>query len=78
MASPAQTRASKNHPRAEAEVYPLTICWRCDASIIAEAQAQVPEIKQSPMPNGQVLTIDFADDNFLNLPENPATQSSAG
>jgi DNA helicase-2/ATP-dependent DNA helicase PcrA len=56
--------------RAEAEVYPLTICWRCDASIIAEAQAQVPEIRAKPNAQpGQVLTIDFADGNFLNLPE---------
>jgi DNA helicase-2/ATP-dependent DNA helicase PcrA len=61
---------SKITIRAEADVYPLTICWRCDASIIAEAQEQVPEIKAKPgARDGQVLTLDFEKDRFLDFPE---------
>lgn len=61
---------SKIVHRASADVFPLTICWRCDAAIIAEAQAEVPEIKAKPgARDGQVLTIDFAEDDFLRLPE---------
>lgn len=48
---------------------PLTICWRCDADIIASANKQVPDIKARPnAPSGTVKTIDFAEDNFLDLP----------
>lgn len=56
--------------RAKARILPLTICWRCDAKIIASAQEQVPTIQARPgAPDGQVLTIDFEEDNFLDLPQ---------
>jgi superfamily I DNA/RNA helicase len=56
--------------RSRANVLPLTICWRCDAAIIAEAQKQVPDIQPRPgAPDGQVLTIDFEEDKFLDLPQ---------
>lgn len=56
--------------RAKAEVFPLTICWRCDAEIIRAAQIQVPEIQARPgAPDGQVLNIDFEEGNFLDLPK---------
>jgi superfamily I DNA/RNA helicase len=57
--------------RANAPVLPLTICWRCDGAIITSAQEQVPEIKCRPGAEdaGQVLTIDFEADNFLDLPK---------
>lgn len=56
--------------RANADVLPLTICWRCDESIIEQAQHEVPEIKARPgAPAGQVLTLDFEKDDFLHFPE---------
>jgi superfamily I DNA/RNA helicase len=57
--------------RADAPVLPLTICWRCDGAIIASAQQQVPEIKCRPGAEdaGQVLTIDFEEARFLDLPK---------
>jgi len=65
---------SKITARAKAKVMPLTVCWRCDADIIREAQKQVPTIQPRPnAPAGQVLTIDFEKDDFLSLPrENDA------
>jgi superfamily I DNA/RNA helicase len=56
--------------RANADTYPLTICWRCDAEIIKSAQVEVPTIQARPnAPPGQLLTIDFAEADFLSLPE---------
>lgn len=56
--------------RANADVLPLTICWRCDGSIIAEAQHEVPAIQARPgAPDGQVITLDFEADDFLRFPE---------
>lgn len=41
-------------------ILPLSICWRCDSRIIAEAQEIVPEIKPRPgTADGQVTTIPF-------------------
>jgi superfamily I DNA/RNA helicase len=61
---------SKITARAQADVLPLSICWRCDTSIIIEAQAEVPAIMARPgAPDGQVLTIEFEADNFLRFPE---------
>ncbi len=53
-----------------ATVLPLTICWRCDGEIIRSAQQQVPAIRCRPGAEdaGQVITIDFAEDNFLDRP----------
>jgi DNA helicase-2/ATP-dependent DNA helicase PcrA len=56
--------------RAKAVTFPLSICWRCDASIIESAQQQVPDIYSRPgAPDGQVLSIDFEQDDFLSLPK---------
>lgn len=56
--------------RARATTFPLTICWRCDEDIIRSAQEQVPDIRARPdAPSGQVLTIDFEKDNFLDMPQ---------
>lgn len=61
---------SKITHRAGAKVLPLSICWRCDAEIIRSAQAQVPAIQPRPnAPDGQVLSIEFEADRFLDLPE---------
>lgn len=61
---------SKITSRANADVLPLSICWRCDGSIITEAQQDVPAIQPRPnAPDGQVLTIDFEADDFLRFPE---------
>lgn len=56
--------------RAKATTLPLSICWRCDALIIKEAQHEVPTIQARPnAPDGQVLAIDFTADKFLDLPK---------
>lgn len=55
--------------RSSSRVLPLTICWRCDAAVIASAQEQVPTIQPRPgAPDGQVISIDFTEDRFLDLP----------
>lgn len=44
-----------------ATVLPLSVCYRCDSSIIAEAQALVPDIEAAPgAAAGTVATIDEA------------------
>lgn len=53
--------------RANATTLPLTICWRCDAEIIAEAQKIVPDIVARPnAPSGSVSRINVKTiDRFL-------------
>lgn len=61
--------------RAQADVLPLTICWRCDSEIIAAAQQFVPTIRARPgAPRGSVLSVNFIDErpngtDFLDLPQ---------
>ena len=46
--------------RAKAPTLPLSICWRCDEAIIAEAQRLVPDIKPRPgAPAGLVETMPY-------------------
>jgi superfamily I DNA/RNA helicase len=55
--------------RSGATKLPLTVCWRCDAEVIKSAQQQVPEIQPRPgAPDGQVLSIDFEEARFLDMP----------
>lgn len=49
---------ARNH----APTLPLSICWRCDAAIIEEAQAYVPGIKARPNAGpGLVRTVDWTE-----------------
>lgn len=65
--------------RAQADVLPLTICWRCDQDIISAAQAFVPTIRARPgAGKGVVESLYFSADqdpkreqryDFLDLPQ---------
>lgn len=58
--------------RAQADVLPLTICWRCDSEIIAAAQRFVPTIRARPgAPAGKVSNVNFISEDgpdFLDMP----------
>lgn len=56
-------------------VLPLTVCWRCDDLILAEARKLVPDIQTRPnAPSGTVSTLPISD--FLS-PENHPPLGSA-
>lgn len=55
--------------RAKCKTLTLSICWRCDAAIIREAQKQVPAIQARPNADeGEVHRLEMSDD-FFDLPQ---------
>ena len=52
--------------RAQADVLPLTICWRCDSGIIKAAQQFVPTIRARPnAPTGTVVHVNVMADSGM-------------